>query len=194
MWLTRVEKEGALVAADECGQGACLRPRAAAVDRGIQRRQGCTGIRRSSRLARISGAVIDDYRPRPEMLASPWGIQNVPDVVVVEQAQREDVAGGHEIDDRGVNGTRASATASSDVGRRAHRWRSGPRSPIAWAMGAPWSPRPMKPTARRCCSGLLPVATFQMGSRTRGTGTFRTSCPRHRCSASRPQPGPHQHW
>jgi hypothetical protein len=37
---------------------------------------------------------------------TPGGIQDVPDVTVIAQAQRQDAAGGDEIDDRGVNGMR----------------------------------------------------------------------------------------
>jgi hypothetical protein len=69
----------------------------------------------------------------------------VPDVLVVAQAQIEDI----DHDRQGLEAVVAHVVHSRDgvegLGRRAQTWSSKPASEIASAIGAPWSPNPTKP-------------------------------------------------
>src|ERR1700750_1062301 len=58
---------------------------------------------------------------------------------------------------------RVWARTSRLCGRRAHTCRPKPLSPMAWAIGAPWSPRPMNPTVAVCWFVVMICLSFPIG-------------------------------
>jgi hypothetical protein len=94
--------------------------------------------------------VVDDNQPAPQRFLHALCGEDVPDVAVVAQAEGEDADAGGKIGRESCTVCGTPSRVSRLCGRRAQTWRSKPLSPMAWAIGAPWSPRPMNPTLAVC--------------------------------------------